>query len=263
MNNFDGYDTSKESVSMQLAYLGSYLSADLKQPRLKGSLSLGKQSKRPEFYRHRKGALPSEVEFNTLSSFPKDQQSNILPVLDRSDVRFDKMVSRDRQPIREKLWREQKKVDLDYDLNLSLITKKTVVNVPSFKKTMPRGAKIPGMSSGMVDPTGHGFIDESTTGLEGQGFGLASYKKGLQNVSTCDILKANQSEMELKEHRKYNQLPFRKILGRSQVDLKGRRTDLGLTANSMTRYDLKDIDSVDSVSFAEYLPNSVQKSESK
>ena len=69
--------------------------------------------------------------------------------------------------------------------------------------------------------------------------------------------------MELKEHRKYNQLPFRKILGRSQVDLKGRRTDLGLTANSMTRYDLKDIESIDSVSFAEYLPNSVQKSESK
>ena len=72
MNNFDGYDTSKESVAMQLAYLGSYLSADLKQPRLKGSLSMGKMSKRPDFYRHRKGALPSEVEHETLSSFPKD-----------------------------------------------------------------------------------------------------------------------------------------------------------------------------------------------
>ena len=69
--------------------------------------------------------------------------------------------------------------------------------------------------------------------------------------------------MALKEHRKYNQLPFKKILGRSQVDLKGRRTDLGMTANSLTRYDLKEIDKVDSVSFAEFLPNSMLKSASK
>ena len=88
-------------------------------------------------------------------------------MLDRSDVRFDKMVSRDRQPIREKILREQKKVDLDYDLNLSLVSKKTVVSVPSFKKTMPRGAKLTGMSRGIIDPTGHSYIDESATGLEG------------------------------------------------------------------------------------------------
>ena len=62
-------------------------------------------------------------------------------------------------------------------------------------------------------------------------------------MSTCDILKANQSEMELKEHRKYNHLPFKKVMGRSQVDLRGRRTDLGMTANSLTRYDIsRDID---------------------
>ena len=49
--------------------------------------------------------------------------------------------------------------------------------------------------------------------------------------------------MELKEHRKYNQLPFKKVMGRSQVDLRGRRTDLGMTANSLTRYDIsRDID---------------------
>ena len=128
---------------------------------------MGKMSKRPDFYRLRKGALPSEVEFETLSSFPLDQQSNILPVLDRSDVRFDKMVSRDRQPIREKLFRERKPVDLDYDVGLSQVTRKTVLNVPSFKKTMPRGARLPGMPRGMLDPSGHSFIDEAATGLEG------------------------------------------------------------------------------------------------
>ena len=82
-------------------------------------------------------------------------------------------------------------------------------------------------------------------------------------MSTCDILRANQSDMELKEHRKYNQLSFKKILGRSQVDLKGRRTDLGFASNSITRHDLKDIDSVGRVSFSGFLPNSVQKSSSK
>jgi len=60
------------------------------------------------------------------------------------------------------------------------------------------------MPQGMLDPTGHGFIDESTTGLEGQGYGLASFKKGLQNVSVCDVLKANETDLDLKEHRKYN-----------------------------------------------------------
>ena len=179
-------------------------------------------------------------------------------------MRFDKIVSRERQPIREKILREKKHVDLDYDVRLSQVGRKTVVSVPSFQKTMPRGAKFPGMPpQGMIDPTGHGFVDESTTGLEGQGFGLASFKKGLQSVSTCDILRANQSDMELKEHRKYNQLPFKKILGRSQVDMKGRRTDLGVTANSITRHDLKDINSVGRVSFSDFLPNSVQKSASK
>ena len=48
--DFDGYDTSKASVSKQLEYLGSYISADLKQPRLKGSLSMSKQSTRKDFY---------------------------------------------------------------------------------------------------------------------------------------------------------------------------------------------------------------------
>ena len=43
----------------------------------------------------------------------------------------------------------------------------------------------------MLDPTGHGFIDEASIGLEGQGYGLASFKKGLQNVSICNVLKAN------------------------------------------------------------------------
>ena len=95
------------------------------------------------------------------------------------------------------------------------------------------------MHQGMLDPTGHSFIDEAYTGLENQGYGLASFKKGIQNVSMCNVLKANQSEMELKERRKYNQLPFSQILGRSQIDLKGRRTDMGMTSNSLTRSELK------------------------
>lgn len=32
---------------------------------------------------------------------------------------------------------------------------------------------------GMIDPTGHGFIEESQRGFDGQNYGMASYKKGL------------------------------------------------------------------------------------
>ena len=60
-------------------------------------------------------------------------------------------------------------------------------------------------------------------------------------MSTCNVLKANQSEIDLKEKRKYDHISFSKILGRSQVDLGGRRTDFGVTSNSLTRYDIKDL----------------------
>ena len=106
LNDFDGYDTTKSSVSKQLEYLGSYLSADIGKPRLKGSLSMHRMTKRKDLHWLRKGALPSEVEHESQTSFPFDQQSNLQRVLDRSDLRFNKMVGRDRQPIREKLWRD-------------------------------------------------------------------------------------------------------------------------------------------------------------
>eukprot|EP00354_Favella_ehrenbergii_P005870 CAMPEP_0170474140 /NCGR_PEP_ID=MMETSP0123-20130129/15950_1 /TAXON_ID=182087 /ORGANISM="Favella ehrenbergii, Strain Fehren 1" /LENGTH=64 /DNA_ID=CAMNT_0010743671 /DNA_START=915 /DNA_END=1109 /DNA_ORIENTATION=+ len=64
------------------------------------------------------------------------------------------------------------------------------------------------MTMGMIDPSGHGFIEESHRGLEGQNYGMASYKKGLRSVSSCDIVKASESEINLKHHRYYEQLPF-------------------------------------------------------
>ena len=72
LNDFDGYDTTKTSVSKQLEYLGSYLSADIGKPRLKGSLSMHRMTKRKDLHWLRKGALPSEAEFETQSSFPYD-----------------------------------------------------------------------------------------------------------------------------------------------------------------------------------------------
>ena len=74
--------------------------------------------------------------------------------------------------------------------------------------------------------------------MEGQGYGLASFKKGLRSVTTCDINKATKSAIDIKEHRNYNQLPFRQVLGRSQVDLGGRRTDMAVSADSLSRIDI-------------------------
>ena len=44
---------------------------------------------------------------------------------------------------------------------------------------MPRKTFLPGQIMGTMDPSGHGFIEETYRGLEGQNFGMASYKKGV------------------------------------------------------------------------------------
>ena len=69
---------------------------------------------------------------------------------------------------------------------------------------MPRKNILAGVKGGARDPTGHGFVDDATIGLEGQGYGLASFKKGLQTYSICNVIKANASQIELKERRKYD-----------------------------------------------------------
>ena len=67
------------------------------------------------------GALESEYSHEIISTFAENNQSSILPIIGRTDVRIGKQVSRDRQPIREKLLHEQKPVDLVYDTNLSQV----------------------------------------------------------------------------------------------------------------------------------------------
>ena len=79
----------------------------------------------------------------------------------------------------EKLLKDQKPNDLHYDVNKEVGMKRTIIGVPSFKTQMPRKNIIHGIPSCALDPTGHGFVDDATIGLEGQGYGLASYKKGL------------------------------------------------------------------------------------
>ena len=56
-----------------------------------------------------------------------------------------------------------------------------------------------------------------------------------------DIEKANESYISIKEKRIYQHLPFKAVLGRSQVNLEGRRTDMGVTANSLSRGEICDL----------------------
>lgn len=125
------------------------------------------------------------------------------------------MLSRSQQPIRDKLLQDQKKNNLSYEPRYNSVERKTVLDVPDFRKKTSRRALLPGMNICSVDPTGVGFIDETRLGTEGEGYGLASFKKGLQSISTCNILKANSAQIALKEHRSFEQVPFDKVLGRS------------------------------------------------
>ena len=128
---------------------------------------------------------------------------------------------------------------------------------------MPRKTLLPGQNISQVDPSGHGFIEESQRGLEGQNYGMASYKKGLQQATSCDILRATASEIKLKHRREYDQLPFGQVLGRGQGDLRGRRTDQALWADSKSMEELQEVEQVDSLSFSDFLPHSVRKSAEK
>ena len=69
---------------------------------------------------------------------------------------------------------------------------------------MPRKAHFHGINAGMLDPTGHGMIDEATKGLEGQQYGQASYKRGLKTEQTCNIENARKASIDIKEHRTYS-----------------------------------------------------------
>ena len=131
-----------------------------------------------------------------------DRKSSLMPI-SRAHLKLDKMLSRHEQPIREKILLDPKLHDLNYDVSFERVMRKTVTNIPVFKKQIGRRTLIPGVSLGMIDPTGHGFVDESSLGLEGQGYGMASYKKGLKTASTCDLEKASISHISLKEHREY------------------------------------------------------------
>lgn len=62
---------------------------------------------------------------------------------------------------------------------MEVVKRRAVLGIQEFKKQMPRKSMLPGQSMGMLDPSGHGFIEESQRGLEGQNYGMASYKKGL------------------------------------------------------------------------------------
>ena len=90
------------------------------------------------------------------------------------------MVSRCEQPISSKIARDCKHTELlVYDTNFESVRKRSVMGVPNFRKQMPRKTFLPGQIMGTMDPSGHGFIEETYRGLEGQNFGMASYKKGV------------------------------------------------------------------------------------
>ena len=112
----------------------------------------------------------------------------------------------------------------------------------------------------MVDPTGHGFLEESHRGLNGEKYGMASYRKGFQGDSICDVLRATESEIKIKHNRQYSHIPLKKIRGRSQIDERGRRSDTAPWADVITTADIRKMHKkVESVSFMDYLPNSVKR----
>ena len=69
--------------------------------------------------------------------------------------------------------------NLDYNPNWSSVKERTVKGVPKIDKYPPRTDML--LVKSMIDPSGSGLIEPAYTGLEGQGFGLASYKKGVLN----------------------------------------------------------------------------------
>jgi hypothetical protein len=98
---------------------------------------------------------------------------------------------------------DQKMNDLDYNPSYKFVKKSLDRSVPLMDRVVARGDLFPGVPASMVDSTGHGFVDSSQTGMNGQGYGLASYKKGLMTSSLTDVNRASQSSISIKEHKPY------------------------------------------------------------
>ena len=135
---------------------------------------LQRKHKYPVFHEARE----SEHTYQPASSF--EEQSRIFPALKQSNISLSRMISRKQQPLYEKTNREVKHTTLTaYDTNLDVNRSKTCLGVPNFRSYPPRKTYVGGVNMGMIDPTGHAFIEESQRGFEGQNYGMASYKKGL------------------------------------------------------------------------------------
>ena len=85
-DKFQGYDISRATVVTQLDYAGTYYKGHMKQPRVKGASVINKMSQRKD--PQLPMARQSELYFQSISSFPANQQSPIFPVLERRDIRF-------------------------------------------------------------------------------------------------------------------------------------------------------------------------------
>ena len=58
-------------------------------------------------------------------------------------------------------------------------------------------------------------------------------------------------------------MKFSQVLGREQLSLEGKRTDLGVTSNSISRADIAEMDPVENVSFSDFLPHTVTKNNTR
>ncbi len=96
------------------------------------------------------------------------------------------------------------------------------------------------------------LIELANTGVEGQGYGLAAYRKGIdtQSKSIDPPLPAHLSKPQ-------PTINLKQKLGRDQVDINGRRLDKPLF--TLSREEIKSHKSLKDLNFADFLPNSIKK----
>lgn len=95
-------------------------------------------------------------------------------------------------------------------------------------------------------------IDPANTGVEGQGYGLAAYRKGVQSQS-----KSIDPPLPAHLNKPQPTINLKRQLGRDQIDINGRRLDKPFF--SLSTEEIKKHRSLKELNFTDFLPNSIKR----
>lgn len=213
MPNYDkllfDYDTTRENVMPQLDYIGSQYLDDYHSKSMTEARSLANFEKSPE-----RSFAWMDQELNE-NRFIND---NLMPQNSskyhkKTNIYLNKMLARN-APVMNSVLLDPKPTSLCYEPKYDVVQPKSKV-LANFNSCIGRRSILPGQR-GMH--RSECTIEEASLGMQGQGYGLASYTKGQLATETVDTMKARDAYLDITQERPPMKINFAQMLGRENFD---------------------------------------------